>query len=133
VIDVFKGNTKSEKFFLKMQLIIQKEIDQQLILDHSKEARGLINKVLRLLQLFCENHNNDLQNYLRDQTTSKNNHDLVTMCVKLLCSYKKRTQANIDSILQAFNTLTEFIQVHAVSFVYLSLGALQAEPALYRE
>ena len=36
------------------------------------------------MQQLCENHNTDLQNYMRFQKYSRKNYDLVLKCVSLL-------------------------------------------------
>jgi len=66
---------------------------------------------LRLLQLFCENHNSNLQNYLRQQTNSRTSIDLVTATVKLLAALMKRMLFRTFLVMsQCFDTLTEAIQ-----------------------
>ena len=46
-----------------------------------------MDKTLRLMQLFCEGHNNDLQNYLRFQKNNRNNYDMVLLLIELLRTY----------------------------------------------
>ncbi len=116
VYDHFMSSSTSEKFFRRIYSLLQKEISQAdfaLKSDGKKEITQLGMKILRLLQLFCEGHNLNLQNYLRHQTTSKNNYDLVTLITKLLSSYKVSSK-NLDTIMQCLDTLTELIQVIAL-------------------
>ena len=54
---------------------------------NQKELK-LVNKSMRVLQLFCEGHYNDLQKYLYFQKNQKNSYDLVTHTVSLLSSIK---------------------------------------------
>lgn len=71
----------------------------------------LITNTLKFLQLLCENHNQLLQNYLRLQTNSRNNYDMVNFTISLLEELMKRK--NFYEFLitsQCFDTLTEFIQ-----------------------
>ena len=66
---------------------------------------------LRLLQLFCENHNIDLQNYLRQQVNSRNSYDLVSATIKLLSALMKRMMFETFHVMsQCFDTLTEAVQ-----------------------
>eukprot|EP01059_Diplonema_ambulator_P036495 TRINITY_DN9103_c0_g1_i1.p1 TRINITY_DN9103_c0_g1~~TRINITY_DN9103_c0_g1_i1.p1 ORF type:complete len:2700 (+),score=824.86 TRINITY_DN9103_c0_g1_i1:45-8144(+) len=73
---------------------------------HTKE-------VMRYLQLFCEGHNTELQNYLREQGDNVHSFNLVT---ETLCFLTAVLQvANFDEFmaevaLQAYNTLTEYCQ-----------------------
>jgi len=113
IYDFFITNSSSEKFFRKVNDLILREITNTSLTSKStisKEISKIGMKLLRLLQLFCEGHNLDLQNYLRQQTNSKNNYDLVTLTTKLLTSYKVNAD-NYESVMQCFDTLTELIQV----------------------
>ncbi|CAG9323264.1 unnamed protein product [Blepharisma stoltei] len=76
-----------------------------------KEDRDIIKLILRLLQLFCENHNSKLQVYLRFQTHSMNSYDMINDVTFLLESLMKKMHINYFlEISQCFDTLTEFIQ-----------------------
>ena len=78
--------------------------------------------ILRLLQLFCENHNTDMQNYVREQTKSKKTYNLVLDTLKLLDSICGITTGglvllslyvhsdNCSLINQSMTTLTEYCQ-----------------------
>lgn len=81
----------------------------------------IMKPILRFLQLLCENHNRDLQNYLRNQQ-NKNNFNLVsetlifldcicgstTGALGLLGLYINET--NCDLVNQTLETLTEYCQ-----------------------
>eukprot|EP00118_Oscarella_pearsei_P014018 m.117174 g.117174 ORF g.117174 m.117174 type:complete len:2678 (+) comp37607_c0_seq1:123-8156(+) len=78
--------------------------------------------VLRFLQLMCENHNRDLQNYLRRQENSKHNFDLVHETLQFLDCICGSTagglgllglyinEENVGLINQCLETLTEYCQ-----------------------
>lgn len=65
--------------------------------------------IIELLRLFCENHYTELQDYLRYQTNSKAQYNLVDGVAKLLvvCKVSPSTESIIEKIL---DTLTEFSQ-----------------------
>lgn len=66
---------------------------------------------LRFLQLLCENHNLNLQDYLRHQHKSRHSYNLVTSLVILLEDLlKKCHEYHFHIITQCFDTLTELIQ-----------------------
>ena len=66
---------------------------------------------LRLIQLFCENHNSSLQNYVRQQSNSRNSYDLVSSTITLLSALMKRMLFRTFHVMsQCFDTLTEAIQ-----------------------
>lgn len=81
-----------------------------------------IQNILRFLQLLCENHNKDLQNYLREQKNNKTNFDLVSETLKILDSLCGSTtgglgllglyvkEEKVPIIKQALETLTEYCQ-----------------------
>jgi hypothetical protein len=76
-----------------------------------KSFDQLITNVLKFLQLLCENHNQLLQNYLRIQTNSRSNFDMVALTIFLLEELMKRKSFYQFLIIsQCFDTLTEFIQ-----------------------
>ena len=113
IYDFFLTSQDSEKFFRKINNLILNEIanvDLASKYNVSKEISQLGMKLLRLLQLFCEGHNHDLQKYMNHQFNSKNSYDLVTQTTRLLSSYKVNHK-NFESVMQCFDTLTEFIQV----------------------
>ncbi len=112
--DFFSSNPLCEKYFRKMNYLILEEINYSNSIKKrepsSSKRHKILPKILRLLQLFCEGHQNDLQNYLRFQSRSKNNYDMITLTVHLLLSFKV-SDANYNTISQCFDTLTEYIQV----------------------
>lgn len=66
----FITNSGSEKFFRKVNDLILREISNinrnAKNLEDSNKIHRIGMKLMRLLQLFCEGHNLDLQNYLRN-------------------------------------------------------------------
>ena len=114
IYDFFIKNKDTELFFKKLNSIIKKQIsrnqDPNINVTNLEESNQLLCEILRFMQLLCEGHNFDLQNYLRNQTNSKNNYDMVTLTGTLLASYKIR-KSTYDIVLQCFETLTEFIEV----------------------
>ena len=78
--------------------------------------------ILRFLQLLCENHNSELQNYLRIQTNNKNSYNLVCETLQFLdCICGSTTgglgllglwinENNVDLINQTLESLTEYCQ-----------------------
>lgn len=45
---------------------------------------NILMRVLRVLQLFCEGHNLDLQNYIKDQFNSRDKYDMVTSVIEVI-------------------------------------------------
>ena len=75
------------------------------------EPPEYIRSLMRLLQLLCENHNKSLQNYLRSQTNSRGNYNLIAITVNLLSYLVKRMHFRRFHLMsQCFDTLTECIQ-----------------------
>ena len=116
VYDIFISHPSSEKFFRKMNDLILREIsriDRSAIIDNTENDKARSKfafRIMRLLQLLCECHNLDMQNYLRQQTNSKNNYDLISLSSKMVCSYKINSN-NFATVSQGLEALTEFIQV----------------------
>lgn len=76
-----------------------------------KEKQYFLKKVLRFLQLLCENHNLSLQNYIRFQEKSNISYNLITSVISLLdLLMKKKSFYSFFIMSQCFETLTEFIQ-----------------------
>lgn len=69
----------------------------------------LIEYTLKLLQYFCEGHYEPLQNYLREQTVSKVNYDIISLIISLLIAHKISIKTS-SAISQCFDTLTECVQ-----------------------
>lgn len=86
------------------------------------EDIAIMEIILRFLQLLCENHNSDLQNYLRIQPTNKSSYNLVCETLQFLdCICGSTTgglgllglwinENNVHLINQALETLTEYCQ-----------------------
>ncbi|CAF3881050.1 unnamed protein product [Rotaria sp. Silwood2] len=82
----------------------------------------IMQPILRFLQLLCENHNPEFQNYLRLQDHNKTNYNLVCETLKFLdaiCGSQTGllgllgnyiNEDNVELINQALNTLTEYCQ-----------------------
>ena len=117
---------ESEVMFAKFHSMICEQIDylqfkvtirsgsyklRELELSHKLKSL-IVEKLLRMLQLFTEGHNLDLQNYLRYQTSSRNRYNLVQTVTELLRAYDLNlVQGNYDNIIRCLDTLTEFVQV----------------------
>ena len=72
-----------------------------------------LEKVLRFLQLFCEGHNEQLQEYLREQDDNVHTYNLVKetiVALKHLLTIEHHDLFIFSHVLQAFNTLTEYCQ-----------------------
>lgn len=84
----------------------------QKMLEKERLKSDILMLTLRLLQLFTEGHNADLQNYVREQTNSRNKYDMVSIIVELLESYHQNLNAdNYENYTKCLDTLTEFVQV----------------------
>ena len=127
IYNYFTKNSNSENFFSILYRIIIEHISfrkkkkshyekvdlcfKQLSFSYKTQTRFGIEKVLRLLQLFTENHNAKLQNYLRYQINSRNNYDILGITVKILEScLLELNEHNYQMASQCLDTLTEFIQ-----------------------
>lgn len=82
----------------------------------SRERRldaEIVMRSLRMLQLFCEGHNLEMQNYIRIQKNSRNSHDMVSLVVDLLYTYifeVDSIESNFENIIKCLDTLIEFVQ-----------------------
>nr|XP_019934105.1 PREDICTED: inositol 1,4,5-trisphosphate receptor type 2 [Paralichthys olivaceus] len=84
-------------------------------------AITIMKPILRYLQLLCENHNSDLQNFLRNQN-NKTNYNLVCETLQFLdCICGSTTgglgllglyinEKNVDLVRQTLETITEYCQ-----------------------
>ncbi|XP_039617485.1 inositol 1,4,5-trisphosphate receptor type 2 isoform X2 [Polypterus senegalus] len=84
-------------------------------------AIAIMEPILRFLQLLCENHNRNLQNFLRNQN-NKTNYNLVCETLQFLdCICGSTTgglgllglyinEGNVDLVKQTLETLTEYCQ-----------------------
>jgi len=97
------------------------DLDSEFVVEEYFQLGPIIlENTLRLLQLFTEGHYLDLQNYIRHQTNSRNNYDLVSSVIELLRSYLDHmNQANYESIMRCLDTLAEFVQVNQVLYFRL--------------
>ncbi|CAD8076144.1 unnamed protein product [Paramecium sonneborni] len=108
--EYFLSNTQCEKFFKQIKNIFDIQIlSMSRAHKLNYQENKFVCKALKLIQLFCEGHNQDLQNYMRSQSNQKNSFDLVSQIVLLLSTFQI-SQANFESVLQCFETLTELIQ-----------------------
>jgi hypothetical protein len=84
---------------------------------------AIMEVIFRLLQLLCENHNSELQSYLRLQSNNKTNFNLVCKTLQFLdCLCGSTTgclggllglwvnEQNVHLIIQTLKTLTEYCQ-----------------------
>lgn len=72
---------------------------------------GNIQYVLRFLQLLCEGHNLELQDYLRAQPENAISVNLISETLQYVFSIEKYiNESNVDIAIQAFDTLTEYVQ-----------------------
>lgn len=86
------------------------------------EDIAIMEIILRFLQLLCENHNSDLQNFLRVQANNKTSYNLVCQTLQFLdCICGSTTgglgllglwinESNVHLINQALESLTEYCQ-----------------------
>lgn len=89
--------------------------------DQLPQEVTIMRPILRLMQLLCENHNLDLQNYLRNQG-NKRNYNMVSETLKFLdCICGSTTgglgllglyinEKNVSLVNQTLETLTEYCQ-----------------------
>jgi len=85
------------------------EIKQILNEDHGDF--DLITQLLRFLQLFCEGHNTDMQNYLRSQPDNIKPYDVVTETCNFLIGLERYVDNyTSDLTIQLFACLTEYCQ-----------------------
>lgn len=104
-------NKCSELFFQKIYITLHNEIakSKNQIYRKNMKSKNMLSRILRLLQLFCEGHNQNLQNYLKFQSFSKINYDMITSTVSCLENLLVNNQ-NFGIISQCLDTLTEYIQ-----------------------
>ncbi|RNA42187.1 inositol 1-4-5-trisphosphate receptor isoform X1 [Brachionus plicatilis] len=99
------------------------KIDTDLVKQNSlPEDIAIVEIILRFLQLLCENHNSDLQNYLRYQSNNKSSYNLVCETLQFLDSLCGSTtgglgllglwinENNFHLVNQTLETLTEYCQ-----------------------
>ena len=110
--EFFLSSSSSEEFFARNYnyLCSVKQIKQNISIVY-KTHKDNAHKILRLLQLLCENHNSVLQNYLRFQHKSNNSYNMIEAVVNLFQNFLIKKKLDSFKILsQCLDTLTEFIQ-----------------------
>ena len=112
----FSTNSSSQYFFSRVNSYLI-EFSSNLKSTYSKKIPIYKNHnngckiVIRFLQLLCENHNLNLQNYIRFQFKSRRNYNLVSTLIFFLGELlKKSYDHHFLLISQCLDTLTEFIQ-----------------------
>lgn len=118
LLNYFK--THDEKFFLTIRKFLKlaqtdiiykspaKEPDSEL--DESSFA-ATSQDLCRLLQLLCEGHHFEFQNYVRHQNDNFNSYNMCILVMELLHTVVgKMDPATLPVAAQALNTLTEFCQ-----------------------
>ncbi|CAD8133483.1 unnamed protein product [Paramecium octaurelia] len=111
ILEYSKSNQECEKLYFKLNLIITNYINSNPaeLKQQGKLQTKLICKTLQFMQLLCEGHNLQLQEYLHQQTNSKTSYDLVLQIVKLQQCIKIDNK-NYGIVTQCFDTITEVIQ-----------------------
>ena len=101
-------NKLHDKFHQEIQKV--KKLQENPNSKVEEDSEDMTN-ILRLLQLFAEGHFSDLQNYIRHQTNSYHNYDLLDEISDLLNEYMEaKHTAFFETMIQCFDTITEFIQ-----------------------
>ncbi|KAG7242347.1 hypothetical protein INR49_023906 [Caranx melampygus] len=102
-------------------LAVQSVAEQKEVETEMGPAVTIMKPILRFLQLLCENHNQDLQNFLRCQN-NKTNYNLVCETLQFLDIMCGSTtgglgllglyinESNVHLIIQTLETLTEYCQ-----------------------
>ena len=107
----------------------EKKVENQEVLNHSipkpqemSTTMLSLKPTFRFLQLLCENHNKNLQNYLREQTGNKRSYDLISKTLEILDALCGSTtgglgllglyinENNVPVINQTLETLVEYCQ-----------------------
>ena len=99
--------------FLESQILKGRHQMNQLKFIDTEEFRGVdyIQTLLRFLQLLCEGHNLENQKYLNIQPESQKNVNLVDETLAFTLRLKKYIDyTNVEVAIQAFDTLTEYVQ-----------------------
>lgn len=105
----FKGMNDAER-----EKVIEKEKEAEESVTNLKISIKVVKGTIRFLQLLCEGHYLDMQNYLRDQTlqeVAQNKRDFVATSSRLLGSFIKiNNDMSIDLGIQIIDFLIELIQ-----------------------
>jgi hypothetical protein len=115
----FINVTTSEMLLSKMNDILHSHIEktydffdddpEQIVLYQKNQV--LVCSIIRFLQLLCENHNLDLQNYLRYQEKSSVNYNMLAITINLLSALMHSNRGSSFLVMnQCFDTITEFMQ-----------------------
>jgi hypothetical protein len=99
--------------FLESQIQKGRHKMSQLVFVDNEEFRGanFNETLLRFLQLLCEGHNLENQKYLNTQPETQKSINLVDETLAFTLRLKKYIDyTNVDSAIQAFETLTEYVQ-----------------------
>jgi hypothetical protein len=110
IYNFFLSNQQSQVFFARIHETLTQEADDT---KHGKITGNIetITTILELLQLFAEGHNIDLQLYMKSQTKNYRSYDIISDVVKLLQVYMDTKKKKFfETMLQCFDTLTEYIQ-----------------------
>ncbi|EFC36702.1 inositol 1,4,5-triphosphate receptor [Naegleria gruberi] len=97
---------------IKQSILEEKEMRKRGATKLTTELTSYAWEVLRFLQLLCEGHNLENQQMLQDQSSfNRMSIDLVSECIEYVIHlFKYLSASNIDKVIQAFNSLNEFVQ-----------------------
>jgi hypothetical protein len=114
IYSIFISDPASEKFFEKIHYVLSVEITRLTTIDGTEtdfnpESLSFPIQIIEVLRLFCENHHTELQNYIRHQSQSKVQYDMVALVIKVLlsCSVNDLTY---PILIKCNEALTEFSQ-----------------------
>lgn len=115
----FISNSTSENFFAALYCRISDFTEKISVISDSERENSknfersskIISSIIKLLQLFCENHFETHQNYLRKQDNSRKNYNLIEAVILLLRELMVKKKIQYFSIMNnCFELLTESIQ-----------------------
>lgn len=112
-LQAIRSRIKQSMVEIKLRKDFYKKLERQKDKAQTEKFQetGFIRKILKLLQLFCEGHNLDLQNYIRFQENSFQNTNILVDILDYLFALKKYINySNISITIQTFNFITESIQ-----------------------
>lgn len=120
LLDYFASH--DEKYFYTMRQFL-KTAQQEVIVRKASSGTlptiqasdstmiALSKDLCRFLQLLCEGHHFEFQNYVRHQHDNFNSYNMCTLIMELLHTLVKRLDSSsIETAIQILNTLTEFCQ-----------------------
>ncbi|CAD8132784.1 unnamed protein product [Paramecium pentaurelia] len=135
ISEFMKTYPKSEVIFSRLNNVIQAQIKQITIkakdkknedqlqnqfqqqdepniqeMQQQQELELLLNQVLKFLQNCCEGHYLDLQNYIRQQSNSRNSYNMINQVAELLLTYYYKDKAQYDNMVLCLDTLNELVQ-----------------------